>query len=277
MKFAYFGYDFFSNVLDALLDDGHELVELFTPIMGGEYNTNRDVCFTAARRGARITLSKAKTEDFERLKRSGVELIVAAAYPGKIPEWRDAVRYAVNVHPSLLPAGRGVWPMPWVILRGESRTGVTIHEISDRFDAGDIISQTEVEIGPRDNLTTLSVRLQLEAARLIGPTVRDIETLWANKRPQVGGRYSPMPKDEDRTIRLDMTIAEIDTIYRAFHRFEPYIYFDGVRHVVKGLDCWQEEHDRAAGTCVRRTPRESTYAVADGFVCLSELVKAEEF
>ncbi|HYJ82046.1 MAG TPA: formyltransferase family protein [Allosphingosinicella sp.] len=277
MKFAYFGYDLFSNVLDALVDDGHELAELFTPIMGGEYNTNRDVCFAAARRGARITLSKARTEDFERLKRAGVELIVAAAYPGKIPEWRDSVRYAVNVHPSLLPAGRGVWPMPWAILRGESRTGVTIHEISERFDAGDIIAQTEVEIGPRDNLTTLSVRLQLEAARLIRPTIRDIETLWASKRPQAGGRYSPMPKDEDRTMRLDMTVAEIDRIYRAFHRFEPYIYLDGVRHVVKGLDCWQERHDLAAGTCVRRTPRESTWAVADGFLCLSELVKAEEF
>ena len=236
MKFAYFGYDFFSNVLDALLDEGHELVELFTPIMAGEYNTNRDVCFTAARRGARITLSKARAEDFERLRRAEVGLIVAAAYPGKISEWRGTVKYAVNVHPSLLPADRGPWPMPWTILRGEKRTGVTIHEISDRFDRGDIIAQTEVAIGPRDNLTTLSVRLQLEAAKLIGPTISDIESLWLNKRPQVDGNYSGMPTDDDRTIRFDMSVREIDRIFRAFHRFEPYVDLEGVRYVVIGLD-----------------------------------------
>lgn len=276
MKFAYFGYDFFSNVLEALLDDGHELIELFTPIMGGAYNTNRDVCFAAARRGARITLSKARAEDFERLKRAGVELIVAAAYPGKVPEWRDSVGYAVNVHPSLLPADRGPWPMPRVLLRGEKRTGVTIHELSDRFDAGDILAQAEVAVGPRDNLTTLSVRLQLEAAKLIGPTTRNIGSLWATKRPQSGGSYAGMPSDDLRTIRLDMKAAEIDRIYRAFHRFEPYIYFDGVRHFVRGLDVWREEHGLAAGTCVRRTARESTYAVADGFLCLGELVRADE-
>jgi methionyl-tRNA formyltransferase len=275
MRFAYFGYDFFSNVLDALLDDGHELIELFTPIMGGEYNTHRDVCFTAARRGARITLSKPKADDFDRLKQADVGLIVAAAYPGKVPEWRDTVRYAVNVHPSLLPADRGPWPMPWVILRGEKRSGVTIHEISDGFDKGDIIAQTEVAIGPRDNLTTLSVRLQLEAAKLIGPTIRDIESLWTNKRPQVGGNYSGMPTDDDRTIRFDMSVREIDRIYRAFHRFEPYIHLEGLTHFVRGLDAWREKHHLAAGTCVRRTPRESTYAVADGFVCLSDLVRAE--
>jgi methionyl-tRNA formyltransferase len=275
MKFAYFGYDFFSNVLDALLDDGHELVELFTPIMGGAYNTNRDVCFTAARRGARITLSKVRAEDFERLKRSEVGLIVAAAYPGRVPEWRGSVKYAVNVHPSLLPADRGPWPMPSAILRGEKRTGVTIHEISDRFDKGDIIARTEVAIAPRDNLTTLSVRLQLEAAKLIGPTIRDIETLWADKRPQSGGHYSGMPTDEDRTIRFDMSVEEIDRIYRAFHRFEPYVDLDGVRYVVGGLDAWRERHDLTVGTCVRRAPRESTYAVTDGFVCLYALARAE--
>ena len=275
MKFAYFGFDFFSNVLEALVEDGHELVELFSSIMGSDYNSNRDVCFAAARRGARITLSKPRAEDFERLKRAGVELIVAAAYPGKVPEWRDTGPICRNV-PSLLPADRGVWPMPWAIRRGETRSGVTIHEISDRCDAGDIIAQTEVAIAPRDNLTTLSVRLQLEAAKLIVPTIRDIESPWANKRAQSGGNYSGMPTDDERTIRFDMTAAEIDRIYRAFHRFEPYIYLDGVRHFVRGLDAWREEHRHAAGTCVRRTPRESTYAVADGFVCLWQSVRADE-
>jgi methionyl-tRNA formyltransferase len=276
VKFAYFGYDFFSNVLEALIDDGHELAELFTPIIGGAYNSNRDVCFAAARRGARITLSKAGAEDFERLRREGVELIVAAAYPGKVPDWRGSVRYGVNVHPSLLPAYRGPWPMPWAILRAEERTGVTVHELSERFDSGDILAQSEIAIGPRDNLTTLSVRLQLEAARLIGPTIRNLESLWSAKRPQSGGNYAGMPDDSERTIGFGMTVAQIDRIYRAFHRFEPYVYLDGVRHVVRGLDSWPAGHDLAPGTCVRRTPRESTYAAADGFVCLSDLLRAGE-
>jgi UDP-4-amino-4-deoxy-L-arabinose formyltransferase/UDP-glucuronic acid dehydrogenase (UDP-4-keto-hexauronic acid decarboxylating) len=57
---------------------------------------------------------------------------------------------AYNLHGSLLPAYRGRCPVNWVILRGEERSGVTLHEMVEKPDAGDIVAQVSVFIGPDD-------------------------------------------------------------------------------------------------------------------------------
>lgn len=68
-------------------------------------------------------------------EKSGVELILVAGYPWKIPVSQSIKQ--VNIHPAFLPVGRGSWPMPAAILKGVD-LGVTIHKLSDRFDEGDI-------------------------------------------------------------------------------------------------------------------------------------------
>ncbi len=50
---------------------------------------------------------------------------------------------AINLHPSLLPAYRGPWPLFWQFKAGEKRTGVTLHFMNERVDAGDILLQAE--------------------------------------------------------------------------------------------------------------------------------------
>ena len=53
---------------------------------------------------------------------------------------------AFNLHGSLLPAYRGRCPVNWVIINGEKQTGVTLHYMIDKPDAGDIVGQKEVAI-----------------------------------------------------------------------------------------------------------------------------------
>src|SRR5919109_670724 len=65
-----------------------------------------------------------------------------------------------GMHPTLLPRHRGRAPIPWAILSGLARTGVTLFQIVDATaDSGAIVGQTVVDIGPDDTATTLFARL----------------------------------------------------------------------------------------------------------------------
>ena len=75
---------------------------------------------------------------------------------------KAARRAALNLHPSLLPAYRGRAPINWVLVNGETETGVTLHHMVGRADAGDIVAQRAIPIEPRE--TALSLYLKVEQA-----------------------------------------------------------------------------------------------------------------
>ena len=92
------------------------------------------------------------------------DLIVVNSYSMLLhPEILEIPRLGcVNLHPALLPKYRGSNPLQWVIINNESETGVTMHYMNSRFDAGDIIAQRRVPIGPED--TWLDVRARVADA-----------------------------------------------------------------------------------------------------------------
>jgi methionyl-tRNA formyltransferase len=102
------------------------------------------------------------------LKAFQPDLLVVAAY-GQIlkPEViAAATRGAINVHASLLPKYRGASPIAHAILNGETRTGVTIINITPGLDAGDMLAQEAVDIGPSETTGELEARLAPLGARL---------------------------------------------------------------------------------------------------------------
>jgi UDP-4-amino-4-deoxy-L-arabinose formyltransferase/UDP-glucuronic acid dehydrogenase (UDP-4-keto-hexauronic acid decarboxylating) len=74
---------------------------------------------------------------------------------------------AFNLHPSKLPAYRGRAPINWVLVNGERETGVTLHYMVERADAGDIVGQQTVAIEDRDTALSLARKLAPMAAGLI--------------------------------------------------------------------------------------------------------------
>lgn len=106
-------------------------------------------------------------EGLAALKAFQPDLLVVAAY-GQIlkPEVIAAATHgAINVHASLLPKYRGASPIAHAILNGETRTGVTIINITPGLDAGDMLAQEAVEIG-NDTTGELEARLAPLGARL---------------------------------------------------------------------------------------------------------------
>ena len=79
----------------------------------------------------------------------------------------------LNVHPSLLPKYRGAAPLNWSIIRGETKTGVTIMLMDEGMDSGDILLQQETPLGTAETVGELHDRLAAEGANLlVGLSIR---------------------------------------------------------------------------------------------------------
>ncbi len=104
------------------------------------------------------------------------DLLVVAAY-GQILS--KAVLAApkvgtINVHASLLPKYRGAAPVAYAILNGETRTGVTILRVTPQLDAGEMLAQETVDIGPSETAGELEARLAPIGARLAVDVARKL-------------------------------------------------------------------------------------------------------
>ena len=95
-------------------------------------------------------------------------LIISLSIPFKVPKktLENFKKGIINVHHSLLPNYRGIHPINWAIINGDSSTGVTIHWMDESLDTGPIIVQKKVEISFEDDINTLSTRLNNLSSKL---------------------------------------------------------------------------------------------------------------
>ena len=99
---------------------------------------------------------------------------------------------AWNMHGSLLPRYRGRAPVNWAVLKGETRTGATLHAMTERADRGPILDQEAVPIGPDD--TAIEVQRRVTAAAVV-VLARRLDELEA-------GTAKPVPQDESAASRF---------------------------------------------------------------------------
>ena len=126
-------------------------------------------------------------------------------------------RGALNVHGSLLPKYRGRAPVNWAILHGERKTGATLHYMTAKPDAGDIVSQQAVPILPDDTAldvfrkVTVAAEIALDAALpgLVAGTAPRIRQELAQ------GSYFGGRKPEDGHIDWSRGAKEIHDLVRA--------------------------------------------------------------
>ena len=135
------------------------------------------------------------------------QLIVVAAYGRILPQ--DILDCpplgCINVHSSLLPKYRGAAPINWAILNGDRVTGITIMHMAAALDAGDIISQTETEIGPDETAPELTARLAELGGKLLVETVGKIETGTAPRTAQDESQVTLAPMLDRELSPMDFT------------------------------------------------------------------------
>lgn len=113
-------------------------------------------------------------EDYTRVLEVNPDLIVTCAYGQIIPKIILDKCKCINVHASLLPKLRGGAPIQHAIIDGYSTTGITIMEMSNKMDAGAIISQSSIDIDINDTYSSLHDKLITVATKLLLDTIGSV-------------------------------------------------------------------------------------------------------
>lgn len=135
-------------------------------------------------------------ESVEKLRSIQPDLIVVVAY-GQIlcREILEIPKYGcINVHASLLPKYRGAAPINWAIINGELETGVTIMEMEEGLDTGDMIIKSSIPIKEDDDYISIHDKLSYLGGEILVEAIDEIVKGVAKKTPQDDSlsNYAPM-------------------------------------------------------------------------------------
>lgn len=124
---------------------------------------------------------------------------------------------ALNMHGSLLPKYRGRAPVNWAILHGEAETGATLHIMEVKPDAGDIVGQSKVSIGPNETATEVFAKVSQAAVAVINQVLPELVQGHIPRKPNnlAQGSYFGGRKPADGQILWHQTAQQVHDLVRA--------------------------------------------------------------
>lgn len=151
------------------------------------------------------------------------DLVVVTAYGQILPkEILELPKYGcINIHASLLPKYRGAAPINWVLLNGETETGVTSMQMSEGLDTGDMLIKKSVKIGENETYSQLYSRLAEIGGEVLMETLNALESgdLAPEKQDDSLSCYSPMIRKEMSALDFSRSAAELHNIIRGVTGF----------------------------------------------------------
>ncbi len=230
MKIIFFGSSSFSiPVLKSLLDSDHEVVAIVTTPdrkQGRGQKMAPNELKTFALSTQKLIFDPPKLNDpkiLELLEPLKPDFLVIASYGKIIPEnlFRLPKLAALNVHPSLLPKYRGASPIQSAILNGDVETGVSVAEITEKLDSGDIFGSVTTSIFPDENAFELSERLSGLAAELLESVLLNFLSGKVTRIAQEEGNATYAKKIEKQSGRIDWN-APAFVIHNQVRAFFPW-------------------------------------------------------
>lgn len=174
----------------------------------------------------------------------------------------------LNLHGSLLPQYRGRCPVNWALIHGEKETGVTLHYMTLRPDAGDIVGQQGVSIAEDDTALTLHNKLTLAAADLLGELLPKIRAQNSERLPQdqAQASYFGGRRPDDGEIDWNQNATSVRNMVRAVTRPYPgaFSYLGNRRCIFWQVKLAEASEFDAPGTVLSTNPL--TIACAEGAV-----------
>ncbi|WP_405345833.1 methionyl-tRNA formyltransferase [Ruminococcus sp.] len=230
MKLIFMGTpDFAVPCLERLIKAGHEIAAVFSqpdkPRGRKMILTPPEVKVCALKHGLTVYQPKSLRNDeaMELIKEIAPNCIVVAAYGKILPKaMLELPKYGcINVHGSLLPKYRGSAPIQWSVINGEKETGVTIMQMAEGVDTGDMLYQKAIPIGIDDTAESMFEKLSDLGGEMIVEALDLLEE----------GKLTPIKQDETLATHAPMLNKEIAVIDWNKSALE-------VHNLVRGLYSW---------------------------------------
>jgi methionyl-tRNA formyltransferase len=269
MKITYFGYDPLFSCLDVFLKQGHEFVVIYT---GASSDFSDKMIEFANKNDIPLCFGKPSLAEMQALLVQGVELFFSAEYPWKIPI-PSGLKYAINVHPTLLPEGKGMTPLPHVILTQSVYAGITLHKLSNQFDAGDILLQESISIDEYETFDSLSGKILQKTPALLSTLLSSLDDYYQNSQTQGEGSYWPSITIDQQTLNWEQPTAVLLTTLRAFGSLGTYADIAGKACLIKSANIahgTSYQHDYIAGQVLVDNEQHITIATIDGELCIAK-------
>lgn len=229
LRIAFMGTPEFSvNALQALIDSNHDVACVYTqpprPKGRGQQVQKSAVHerAEAANIEVRHPLNFKNNEDVQVFKDLNLDLAVVAAYGLILPkDILDAPKYGcINIHASILPRWRGAAPIHRAIWAGDVETGVTLMQMDEGLDTGDMIAIERTPITHQTCLSDLHDTLSHIGASMIVPCLDELAQngeLSKTPQPEEGTTYAHMLKKDHGRIDWNQNAIEIDRQVRALN------------------------------------------------------------
>ncbi len=230
MKLIFMGTpDFAVPCLERLIEAGHEIAAVFSQLDKPRGRkmilTPPEVKVCALKHGLTVYQPKSLRNDeaMELIKEIAPDCIVVAAYGKILPKvMLELPKYGcINVHGSLLPKYRGSAPIQWSVINGEKETGVTIMQMAEGVDTGDMLYQKAIPIGIDDTAESMFEKLSDLGGEMIVEALELLEE----------GKLTPIKQDETLATHAPMLNKEIAVIDWNKSALE-------VHNLVRGLYSW---------------------------------------
>ena len=224
MKLAFMGSPEFSVAALRALAAQHEIAVVYAqppkPAGRGQRETPCPVHQAALALGLPVRTPKRlknNAEEAEFFRALDLDAAVVAAYGLILPEaFLTAPKLGcLNIHASLLPRWRGAAPIQAAILAGDAETGITIMQMDEGLDTGDMLLNAATQIGKQDTAGDLHDRLAEMGAKLILQTLDHPPA--PEKQDNALSTYAPKLSREDARLDFRKSAVELERQIRAYN------------------------------------------------------------
>ena len=261
MKVLYFGNNLFSNCLTFMVNQGFSVEAVYINDVEENASIVKRIC--GIHKIMTHSLRPTKEELDEYIK-SGVTLFVVADYGYRLPI--TDIKYAFNIHTSLLPKGRGPTPLTYIVDLPEF-AGVSIHKITYMLDGGDILLQEQFEVGQNESISSLMVKSSLLAESLLQTLLNDLETIYESATPQQKrlATYWKQPSIERRIMSWLNDTQQFRQAIRQYGHFGILITIYEELFIVSQLEVADFKHDYKLGSIIFEDQALISVAMNGGF------------
>lgn len=260
--------DFAVGALEKLHKKGHEIVLVVTqpdkPKGRGKMVQFSPVKECAMQLGLSVFQPNRikEQEAIQKLREQDADMFVVSAF-GQIltKEILEMPKYGcLNIHASLLPKYRGAAPIQWAILDGEDATGITIMQMDEGLDTGDILFQKIVKIAEDETADSLHDKLSTVGATLIVEAIDKIEK----------GKFKPIKQG-------DMTTTYAKMLTKAMGKIKWGMSSIAIHRLIRAMNSWPSAYSSYNGKKIKIWDCKMLSSDADGEPGTVSLVNKDSF